>query len=173
MLLDFILVMTYDYHAGSREAHFNSPLYPARGDPTPALNVDSTMRRFLDAGVPAEKLLVGIPFYARPYAVSSPANNGLFQASSGSPAGWRGGDGDWRVLSRTRLKDPAYVRYWEDSARVPWLYHAASGTWVTYDDPQSVGEKMRYVRERGLGGVFIWELGGDDGTLMNVIAGRN
>jgi chitinase len=171
-LLDFIAVMTYDYHAGSREAHHNAPLYAASGDPTPAFNVDSTMRRFLAAGVPASKLLVGVPFYGRAYSVTSKANNGLFQPSSGQPAGWRGGDGDWRTLSRTRLANPGYVRHWDAAARVPFLFDSTSGTWVSYDDPQSVREKVRYVREHGLGGVFIWELGGDDGALMNAIHGR-
>ncbi len=171
--LDFICVMTYDYHSGSREAHFNSPLYAAKGDPTPAFNIDSTMRRWVNSGIPPQKLLVGIPFYSQPYAVTSTANNGLFQASSGRPAGWRGGDGDWRTLSQTRLKNPAYVRHWDSSARVPFLFDSTSGTWVSYDDPQSVGEKVRYVRDQGLGGVFIWELGGDNGELMNAIMGRS
>jgi chitinase len=171
-LLDFIAVMTYDYHAGSREAHYNSPLYAASGDPTPAFNIDSTMQRFLRAGVPATKLLVGVPFYGRAYSVTSKVNNGLYQPSRGQPAGWRGGDGDWKTLSRTRLVNPSYVRHWDSAARVPFLFDSASGTWVSYDDPQSVREKVRYVREHGLGGVFIWELGGDDGRLMDAIVGR-
>jgi chitinase len=170
-LLDFINVMTYDYHAGSNRTGFNSPLYAAKDDPTPALNIDASIRRFIDAGVPPEKLLVGIPFYARAYGSAPNVNAGLFQPATGRAEGWRPGDGDWKTLSETRVKDPRYVRHWETSARVPWLYDSTSGTWVTYDDPQSVGEKVRYVRERGLGGVMIWELGGDDGSLMRVIAG--
>lgn len=169
-LLDFINVMTYDYHSGSSRTGFNSPLYPAKGDPTPSLNVDVTMRAFLDAGVPAGKLLVGIPFYGRGYGSVPSVNSGLFQPGTGSPSGWRPRDGDWNVLSQTRLKDPHYVRHWESAARVPWLYDSTSGTWVSYDDPQSVGEKVLYVRERGLGGVVIWELGGDDGNLMRAIS---
>jgi GH18 family chitinase len=35
-----------------------------------------------------------------------------------------------------------------------------------------VGEKVRYVREHGLGGVVIWELGGDDGQLMRAISAK-
>ncbi len=169
-LLDFINVMTYDYHAGSTQTNFNAPLYAAAGDPTPGFNVDVTMRAFLDAGVPAQKLLVGIPFYARAYGSVPAANNGLFQPGTGRPSEWRAGDGDWRVLSQTRVKNPRYVRYWESWARVPYLYDTVSGTWVTYDDPESVGEKVRYVREHGLGGVMIWELGGDDGSLMRAIS---
>jgi len=169
-LLDFINVMTYDYHSGSRRTGFNSPLYAAKGDPTPALNVDVTIRAFLDAGVPANKLLVGIPFYGRAYGGVPSINDGLFQPTSGRPANWRERDGDWNVLSQTRLKDPKYVRHWESSSRVPWLYDSTTRTWVSYDDPQSVAEKVRYVRERGLGGVVIWELGGDDGSLMRAIS---
>ncbi len=171
-LLDFINVMTYDYHAGSRETNFNAPLYAARGDPTPSLNVDVTMRAFLDAGVPPRKLLLGIPFYGRGYGGVPGVNGGLFQPATGTPSGWRGNDGDWKVLAETRLKDPHYVRHWESAARVPWVYDSTSGTWVSYDDPQSVGEKVRYVRERRLGGMVIWELGGDDGSLMRAISGK-
>jgi len=171
-LLDFINVMTYDYYAGSSETGFNSPLYAAKDDPKPSLNVDATMSAFLDAGAPAGKLLVGIPFYGRGYGGVSGVNDGLFQPVTGSAPGWRDHDGDWNVLSQTRLKDSNYVRHWESAARVPWLHDSTSGTWVSYDDPQSVAEKVRYVRERGLGGVVIWELGGDDGSLMRAISGR-
>jgi chitinase len=168
-LLDFINVMTYDYHSGPGRTNFNAPLYAATGDLTPDLNVDVTMRAFLDAGVPAAKLLVGIPFYGHGYGNVANTNHGLFQEGSGRPSGWRENDGNWKVLAQTRLKDPRYVRYWEPNARVPWLYDSTSGTWISYDDPQSVGEKVKYVREHGLGGVVIWELGGDDGSLMQAI----
>jgi chitinase len=168
-LLDFINVMTYDYHSGPGRTNFNAPLYAAKGDPTPWFNVDVTMRAFLDAHVPAAKLLVGIPFYGHGYGSVPNVNAGLFQEGTGKPSEWKQGDGDWRTLSQTRLKNPRYVRHWEPSARVPWLYDSTTGTWVSYDDPQSVGEKVRYVRERKLGGVVIWELGGDDGSLMQAI----
>lgn len=171
-LLDFIDVMTYDYHSGSTTTGFNSPLYAAKTDPTPAYNIDATIRRLLDANVPANKLLVGIPFYGRAYGNVQNANAGLFQPANGRPPDWGSGDGDWKGLSKKRLNDPRYVRYWDPDARVPYLHDSTSGTWVSYDDPQSVGEKVRYVREHELGGVMIWELGGDDGSLMRAISGR-
>jgi chitinase len=171
-LLDFINVMTYDYHSGPGRTNFNAPLYAAKGDPTPQYNIDVTMRAFLAAKVPASKLLLGIPFYGHGYGSVPNVHAGLFQQGTGKPVNWKQGDGDWRTLSQTRLKDPHYVRHWESSARVPWLYDSTSGTWVSYDDPQSVREKVRYVRERSLGGVVIWELGGDDGRLMRAISAK-
>ena len=38
-LLDFINVMTYDYHNAPGRTNFNSPLYAAKGDPTPTINI--------------------------------------------------------------------------------------------------------------------------------------
>nr|AGN95784.1 chitinase [uncultured bacterium] len=168
-LLDFINVMTYDYHSAPGKTNFNSPLRSPSSDPTPGWNVDASMRSFIDGGVPAAKLLVGIPFYGHAYGQVASVNGGLFQPGTENPPRWKQGDGDWRVLAQTRLKDPRYVRHWEPTARVPWLYDASSGTWVSYDDPESVAAKAAYARERGLGGVVIWELGGDDGALMRAI----
>ncbi|MDB4871612.1 MAG: glycoside hydrolase family 18 protein [Gemmatimonadales bacterium] len=171
-LLDFINVMTYDYHSGPGTTSFNAPLYAAKGDPTPDLNVDASIRAFVDAGVAPGKLLVGVPFYGHGYGDVPGVNDGLFQQGNGTPVGWKETGGDWRVLVQTRLRDPHYVRHWESSAQVPWLYDSTTRTWVSYDDPQSVAAKARYVREHHLGGVVIWELGGDDGALMRAIAGR-
>jgi len=45
-LLDFINVMTYDYHTGGSIAHFNAPLYAATNDPTPELTPTRACERF-------------------------------------------------------------------------------------------------------------------------------
>ena len=171
-LLDFINVMTYDYHEAPGLTNFNAPLYEAKGDVSPRLNVDNTMGAFLDVKVPRGKLLVGIPFYGHAYGSVEDINHGLFQNGTDKPADWKQHDGDWNVLAKTRLRDSRYVKFWESSARVPYMYDSTSGTWVSYDDPRSVAEKVQYVREHGLGGVVIWELGGDDGSLMRAISGK-
>jgi chitinase len=171
-LLDFINVMTYDYHTGFHYAHFNAPLYAVANDPTPDLTIDSTMRVFSKSGVPAEKLLVGIPFFSRAFGGVANINGGFLQPAPTPPKNWRDSDGDWRRLSVTRLRDPRYKRYWQPTARVPWLYDPTTGNWISYDDPESVRAKMDYVRGHGYGGVVIWELGGDDGQLMRAIAGE-
>ena len=168
-LLDFIGVMTYDYHTGGSIAHFNAPLFAAANDPTPDLNVDASVRAFLRGGVPAAKLLIGVPFFARAYGGVPDVNAGLLQPSKGPPSDWHESDGNWRRLSRTRITDRRYTRHWEPSARVPWLYDAKAGTWISYDDPEAVRAKINYVREHKLGGVIIWELGADDGRLMQAV----
>lgn len=42
---------------------------------------------------------------------------------------------------------------------------------ITYDDPESLGAKLDFVKERGLSGVMFWELSGDDAenTLLETL----
>jgi chitinase len=171
-IVDWINVMTYDYHSGSSIAHFNAPLYTPTGDPTPAFTIDSTVQLYLRAGVPASKIVVGIPFYGRVYGGVAPANDGLFQPAPGPiHEEWKTGT-DFRSLIRRRPDTSGFRRFMHPEARVPWYYNAATGHFITYDDAESVGEKANYVRSRRLGGVMIWELGGDDGSLVPVIHAR-
>ena len=167
--VDWFNVMTYDYHAGSRIAHFNAPLYTATGDPTPGFTIDSTVTRYLQGGVPATKIVVGLPFYGRVYGGVADTNDGLFQPAPGPvPEEWRTGT-DHRSLVRRQPESNGFRRLLHPEARVPFLYNPATGVWITYDDTASIAEKVAYVRARGLGGVMAWELGGDDGTLVRTI----
>jgi chitinase len=165
-VVDWYNVMTYDYHSGSKVAHFNAPLYTAAGDPTPGYTVDSTVQRYIAGGVPRTKIVVGLPFYGRVYGGVGATNDGVFQPAPGPvPDDWKTGT-DYRAIVRRDLQSLGFRRVMHPEARVPFLYNPATGTWVTYDDAESVAEKVAYVRSHGLGGVMAWEIGGDDGTLV-------
>ncbi len=167
--VDWFNVMTYDFHSGSKIAHFNAPLYTATGDPTPGYTVDSTMRRYIAGGVSPSKLVVGVPFYGRVYGGIGAANDGLFQPVTGPvPNEWKTGT-DYKAIVRRDPESLGFRRVMHPEARVPFLYNATTGTWITYDDAESVAEKAAYVRTHGLGGVMAWEIGGDDGTLLRTM----
>jgi len=168
-IVDWFNVMTYDFHSGSKIAHFNAPLYTASDDPTPGYTVDSTVQRYISARVPRAKIVVGVPFYGRVYGGVGPTNDGLFQPAPGPvPDEWRSGT-DYRSIVRRDPESVGFRRVMHPEARVPFLFNATTGTWITYDDAESIGEKAAYVRSHGLGGVMAWEIGGDDGTLVAAI----
>jgi chitinase len=168
--LDWFNVMTYDYHSGSQIASLNSPLYAAPGDPTPLLNIDSTIGFYLKAGVEPKKIILGVPFYGRSFGGVPKTNNGLYQiATTKPPKEWTDGELDYKLIIRKRLTTNGFKRYWQSESRVPWLYNEATRIWVTYDDAESIAAKADYVKEHGLEGIMAWELGGDDGTLVNTV----
>ena len=87
--------------------------------------------------------------------------NGFSQpASSQLPPGtWENGIYDYDDLKKNYL--PTYTRYWDDQSKVPFLYNAPKGMWISYDDLQSNTVKNNYIIQQQLGGGMFWELSGD------------
>ncbi len=54
-----------------------------------------------------------------------------------------------------------WVRYWDSIARVPFLYNQTQNKFISYEDPQSIHEKVMYAEQRNMSGVMIWELSQD------------
>jgi chitinase len=45
---------------------------------------------------------------------------------------------------------------------------------LSYDDPESLGRKARFINDNGLGGAMFWELQCDDDqwSLLSAVAGE-
>jgi len=161
-LLDWFNLMAYDF-AGpwSSRTGFHAALAAtgAAGE-DPQLNVMAAVQGYLKAGVPAEKIVLGVPFYGRGWTGVGPADDGLFGAYQGVPRGTReGGIYEYRDLVANHVR-PA-IRHWHPQARVPWLYDPVKRTMITYEDVESVGWKAKYVRSQKLGGLMAWDLSKD------------
>nr|BAF02588.1 chitinase [uncultured bacterium] len=163
--LDWINLMNF-HGSWSAMTNFHAPLAASSSDPSPDpatrdhLNVQSAVQAYRNAGVPADKLVVGVPFYGRGWASVAPQGNGLYQSFSGAPQGtWEAGVFDYHDLAANYV--PTYARYWHDEARVPWLHNPTTGVMISYEDPESIAHKTAYILNEGLGGVMFWELSGD------------
>jgi len=168
--LDWLNLMAYDMH-GTWETMtgFNAPLYKYAGERESSLNGDAAIQSYLAAGVPAAKLVLGVPFYGHGWKGVPSPNNGLHQQTSqGAAMGlYEVGSFDYKELKKDFF--PVYTRYWDEYAQVPWLYNANIGIWISYDDPQSLAAKAGYARDKGLGGIMIWELSQGGEELLDAI----
>ncbi|MBN1440964.1 MAG: glycoside hydrolase family 18 protein [Anaerolineales bacterium] len=166
--LDWINLMAYDFHVASEPSTgLLSPLYGSPRDPDSnsrkSYNADAAAGAYLAAGVPPEKIVLGIPFYGRSWQTAG--GDGLFQPAGGpAPGPEESGYLSYADIARGPML--TFRRYWEDNAKVPWLYDPESGIFISYEDAESVGWKADYIRERGLGGAMVWELGLDGGALI-------
>jgi hypothetical protein len=66
----------------------------------------------------------------------------------------------YREIEETYL--PVYTRHWDDHVKVPWLYNKTTKIMISYEDPQSITIKAKYVIQKHLGGMMFWDLGQDD-----------
>ena len=195
--VDFLTIDGYDY-AGTwdKQTNESSSLYDVAKDPVhnDARNIDSTVRAYLKAGVPAAKYTMGLPLYAVGWTGVSSANHGLYQnAKDASPVLLADGSGLCPNPDKTAaspgcdtLLTAGFLTYstienltnrngytaWYDAARVgATLYNPATKTFYSYDDPASVRAKTDYIKKNRLGGAYVWALNDDaNGSLIKAIA---
>jgi chitinase len=172
--LDWINIMAYDFHMPwEKNSGHHAALYADAKDPVSASGFYSSgaVERYLKAGIAADKLVLGVPFYGYGWKGCAPGadGDGQYQACDGGASGGVNGGNSYgfsHLLKRGMLT-PAfeggagYRRYWNASARVPYLYNAAEKIWITYEDPASLKEKARYIKRQGLRGAMFWELSAD------------
>lgn len=182
--LDWINLMTYDYHGHwEKDSGFVAPLYADPGGS--GSHADESVKLYLGHGVPPDKLTLGQPFYGKGWRGCAPGPNGdgLHQPCDGptlevpeaaytfahlTENGYLSKDRDGRYTVGGR----GFTRHWNAAARVPWLYNPATRVFISYDDEASVREKNRYIVEKGLRGAMFWELHADRHRVLGtVIAG--
>ncbi|WP_229483358.1 glycoside hydrolase family 18 protein [Massilia horti] len=177
--LDWINIMAYDYHMPwEKNSGHHSALFADPKDPVVAngFYASASVERYLRAGVDKDKLVLGVPFYGYGFKGCAPGANGDGEYQScngGTSTGINGGNSyGFGLLQKHGMLTPAheggngYRRYWNSAARAPYLYNAAEQVWITYEDPASLKEKARYIRQQGLRGAMFWELSGDGGNQM-------
>jgi chitinase len=161
--LDTVNLMTYDFYVGGPATGHDAPLFRNPADPKRG-TADNAVAQFLQAGVPAGKLVLGVPFYGRSWGDVPATNHGLFQPGKAA----KGVHFSYPELPDLLAK--GFVRYWDAAAGVPYLYNQQTRVFVTYEDPQSLAGKCRYVREHDLGGVMFWEYFNDTtGILLDAV----
>ena len=170
-LVDQMNLMTYDMAGnwGGWQSWHHAALYDEAGN-RPS-SVSSSIQAYLDVGVPAERLGIGIGFYGSCWrGVAEPrvpldGRPGVSQGNS---------DNSMSYANIVSLYMAPGARRWDAAARVPYLSFGApagpqSCTFVSYEDEESIAAKGAYVREKGLGGTIIWTIG--QGHLSTAPAG--
>ena len=160
-LVDYIFIMNYDLHGPwDKYADFNAPLHsPQEASPQYKISVKQGVLNYINAGAPADKLVLGMPFYGYRYEGTDSSNNGLYSPFTAAKAV------TYNTVVSRYLNDPAYTGFYHSEAQVPYLF--GNNTFISYDDPQSIAQKAGLAKSFGLAGVGAWELSQDsDGALL-------
>lgn len=90
--------MTYDFHGGwEATSNHNAALYKDPNDPAADTNfyVDGAINIYTNEGVPADKLVLGVPFYGRGWKSCGKENNGQYQPCKPGSDGKLASKGTW------------------------------------------------------------------------------
>lgn len=197
-ILDYANVMTYDFH-GAFDAYtaMNSPFLRDKADPAATdkyWNVTGTVDWYLKQGVSPNKIVLGVPFYAKQYIRVGTANHGLYQPFDNTGMDVNSLQWDQQptptyhqlvdvagIVDAHGIGQNGYTTYIDWKAGEPWLWnpagvHAlASGsvtapTFISYDNALSISERNMLVRARDLRGLFAWEISQDSNASTLITA---
>jgi len=162
--LDYVLLMTYDYYTSGDSAGHHTNLFPPE-DYEIDQSAHKTFNLFLAAGVPAEKMVMGIAFYGRSWYMKSGDNRGINRPVDSVTRA-----GGYSFIKDSLLIRPGFVRYWDENAKAPYLFDEQTNQLVSYDDEESVKLKCEYVKEKNMAGVMFWQYASDPKEyLLNAI----
>ncbi len=174
---DKIFMMAYDFATSSSDQVIpTSPLYGYK-EGQYWYDVSTAVNDFLKV-MPADKLILGVPWYGYDYPVSNPgvkvaAGGGYYYSYKYWISPW------YWVWRQGYAEDPAKVQTyasssdvatqesgWDNLGKVGWkAYKDDNGNWREFfmEDSKSLGAKYDFAKSKNLGGVGIWALGFDQG----------
>ncbi|MDM7832501.1 glycoside hydrolase family 18 protein [Cellulomonas edaphi] len=199
---DWDNVMTYDFNVASGPVAAHNTLFtPDPRDPNhqnPTWNTAGTVAYYLLHGVPANKIVVGVPFYAQQYLRTSTKNNGLYSAFDNTgtdsnslvvdvapqPTYHALVDEGGYVNSAGTVGGAGYTAFWNPLAGEPYLFNPAAEhpnlttgaatvpTVIAYSSPRSIGERTTLIKALNLRGAMAWEISQDsnDHALISALS---
>lgn len=163
--LDFINLMSYDFHGSweSTTGH-SSPLY-ARSDEQGFhrfLNQAAAVRYWISLGAPPHKLVLGLALYGRTFTLANSWDFGLGAPTIGPgiEGPYTNATGYLAYYEICKYMEQGWTRVWDDEHQVPYAY--SGDQWVGYDDIQSFTGKAKFIKEMELAGSMVWALDLDD-----------
>lgn len=158
-IVDWINLMTYDlrvYKPFYPFTGFNGATYPKKnqGYYFSTLNVASAAYLWHNLGMDKDKIVIGVPTYARSYILFLPSLNYV-----GAPALREGNLYSFGDVCDILMKNGT-VKVFDDEAMVPFAYN--DDLWISYEDAQSATEKAKFIKAHKFGGAMTFSLNSDD-----------
>ncbi|KAG8936045.1 hypothetical protein FRC02_004958 [Tulasnella sp. 418] len=184
-LFDWILMMNYDVWGSSSTPGPNAPLDDGCHNSTqPLANAVAAVKSWTAAGMPLEKLTLGVPSYG--YISRSKVQQLSGRSESVTVKNDDGGTNNGQMqfnglISQGALvkKDGVYVgaggfqRRWDSCSSTPFLRSESQGQIITYDDPQSLKIKGDFAKKAGIKGINMFDVHGDTSNWELVDAVRS
>jgi GH18 family chitinase len=158
--MDYIFTMTYDFAVGNGQAAHHTNLF---SEDKNTLSTENMINNMLSAGVPANKLVVGVAFYGRGWQNSDWKGNNFGNAAQATSTG--------SYIYQNLVEQPpkGYQYGYDDKAEAAYLYNPTNDGFISFDDKRSVTAKANWTKKMGLAGLFSWQVRQDNGDLIDAM----
>ncbi len=156
---DGVFMMAYDFAvAGSDQAMPTAPLYGHKQG-VYWYDISSAVNDFLSV-MPADKLILGVPWYGYNYVVNQPG------VKASTYPYWSETQTNALAQQTITPSAPGYETGWDPYGEVGWkaYYDSYTGAWrmIFLENTKSLSLKFNFAKKENLEGVGIWALGFDN-----------
>lgn len=154
--VDSVVIMAYDIHRLNSQTA--GPIAPLLGKGRYEYDVTTAVGEYKSV-VPAEKILLGVPFYGYEWPTQDNTKGAFVIGSYLGPE-----ISSYHRSAQTAADHNASINFDDESGSVWFSYFATeSGTWrqVWFENERSLGLKFDLVNQEKLGGVAVFALGYD------------
>ncbi|KAH0652093.1 hypothetical protein KY289_029771 [Solanum tuberosum] len=168
--LDWLNVMSYDFY-GPNWSPSQTNSHAQLFDPVSHVSGSDGTTSWIQAGVAAQKLVLGIPFYGYAWQLVNANNHGLRAPANGKSSAGSIDDGSMTYIQIRNyiVQNRATTVY---NATIVGDYCYSGNAWISYDDTQTVTNKVTYVKGRGLRGYFAWHVAADQNWVLSKTASQ-
>ncbi|MGS0628715.1 MULTISPECIES: glycoside hydrolase family 18 protein [Photorhabdus] len=175
-----INLMTYDFFTlGDGKLSHHTNLYRNKDDEYSKYSVDDAVKYLIDLGVDRKLIYIGYSGYtrnARTAELESKDNEqlvGKYTDGTSTVGSFEHSVIEWTDIIynyidyENQIGRNGFEVFHDQIAKADYIYNKELKVFMSLDTPRSVREKGRYVKENGLGGLFIWSGDQDNGLLTN------
>ncbi|KAJ6759135.1 CHITINASE [Salix koriyanagi] len=165
--LNWTHVLAYDYYMPTRanDTAASAALY----DPDSNVNTDFGIAAWINAGLPASKLVLGLPFYGYAWKLANPNENYIGAPATG-PAVTEEGDMTYKQINNYSKTQGAVGPIYNSTYVVNYVI--VGSDWISFDGVDVVRIKVSYAKKKALLGYVVWEISQDDKWVLSQAAGE-
>jgi chitinase len=161
--LDYINLMTYDFYTGADSiSGHHANLFAHKDDPN-GNSCHTAIQQFIKAGVPKEKIVMGIPFYNRFFGkITTHNNNGQYQPFI-TDTSLRYS----KILNA--IEKDSFPKFFDEESKSAYRWNAEKGWFMSVEDTAVIQLKAKYIKDNDLAGAMFWAYSKRKNDLLNTL----
>nr|DAD45185.1 TPA_asm: hypothetical protein HUJ06_003415 [Nelumbo nucifera] len=162
--LDWIHVAAYDFNkpSGSNVTGANAALF----DPSTRENgVNFGIVSWITSGVPASKLVLGMPLYGYAWKLADPENHDFGAPAIGEAITEDSAMNYVGIAQFLRAQGSAVTAVYNSTIVVNYCYSGT--TWIAFDGAEAITDKILYTKKQEILGYYLWNAAADDNWVLS------
>jgi len=159
--INWFHVMAYDFFGPwSDQVGFNAPICSLQSK----YSVDGAIQRIMEEGVSPKQMVLGLPLYGYLYENVDGYNGKVMKKNLVKAI-------SYQTIKNKYVNNHDFLKTWDDFSLVSSLYSPQHRIFISYDDIESVSQKVEFAQDKKMLGVILWRLSGDDDyhTIVHTI----